>query len=205
MGSTTFTDGVTLTDDDWFNDVNDVAYDILGNGVSVPTTKASARSNLTLSALTEDTTPDFAADFIETYDTSVTGSKKVLLSTLVASQADQETSTSVAKLVSPGRQQYHPSAAKGWVYGDTAGSASASYNLTSITDNGTGDWSINWNIDFSAANYGAVVSSHADSAIVAIVRNGSFAAGVTRILSFTSTTGANTDPNHFACVVYGDQ
>lgn len=82
ISSTTFVNGVTLTDQDWFNDTNDVAYDILGNGVSVPTTKASARSNLTLSTLTTDATPDATADWVETYDTSASTSKKVQLNNL---------------------------------------------------------------------------------------------------------------------------
>lgn len=206
MATTTFVNGVTLTDQDWFNDTNDVVYDILGNGVSVPTTKATARNNLTLSALTEDTTPDGTADYIETYDTSATSSKKVLIQNLAAAQTDQETSTSVAKFVTPGRQQYHPSAAKGWVMSDPAGSIQASYNVTSVTDNGTGDWSINWNVDLSSANYCAIVSTKTDlQGILGIIRQTSFAAGVTRITTYNTNGAAATDPNFWFSAIYGDQ
>ena len=37
MSDTTFTNGVTLTDEDWFNDVNRLHYTLLGD----PTTTAS--------------------------------------------------------------------------------------------------------------------------------------------------------------------
>lgn len=79
MASTTFVNGVTLSDADWFNDVNDVAYDVLGNGTNVPATKAEVRQNLPINDLTEDTNPSRTADYIETYDSSANTSKKVLL------------------------------------------------------------------------------------------------------------------------------
>jgi hypothetical protein len=52
-------------------------------------------------ALTEDTTPDWAADFLPTYDASATTGKKIKLSSLVASQAEANAMTSNAKLLTP--------------------------------------------------------------------------------------------------------
>jgi hypothetical protein len=46
MSNTTFVDQTTVVEADWLNDINDVAYDILGNGTTVPATKAAARTNL---------------------------------------------------------------------------------------------------------------------------------------------------------------
>lgn len=94
MASTTFVNGVTLTDQDWFNDVNDTTYDLLGNGVSAATTKAIARANLTLNTLTTDAAPDPSADWVETYDTSATTSKKVQLGNIRAVSATAQASTS---------------------------------------------------------------------------------------------------------------
>lgn len=46
MASTTFTDNTTVVFSSWLNDVNSIAYNILGNGTVIPTTAAQARTNL---------------------------------------------------------------------------------------------------------------------------------------------------------------
>ena len=76
----------------------------------------------------------------------------------VATQANQETATSTTTYVSPGRQQYHPSAAKAWCVFTGTGVVTirASYNVTSVTDNGAGDYTINFSTAFSSADYAAV-------------------------------------------------
>lgn len=74
-----------------------------------------------------------------------------------ATQAQQETGTSTTNFVTPGRQHYHVSAAKAWAnINGTAAPASlrASYNIASITDNGSGDYTLNFSTNFSSANYG---------------------------------------------------
>lgn len=74
----------------------------------------------------------------------------------IAVQSEQATGTDVVRAVSPGRQHFHPSAAKCW--GFTTGGATevlnaASYNMTSITDGGVGLLTVTMNVDFSSANY----------------------------------------------------
>lgn len=76
-----------------------------------------------------------------------------VVATIAATQSDQETATSTTTYVSPGRQQFHPSAAKVWIKCDAAGSIQASYNVTSITDDGTGLVTVTIATDFSSANY----------------------------------------------------
>ena len=70
-----------------------------------------------------------------------------------AAQAEQETGTSTNVYVSPGRQQYHTSASKGWIVFNGTGTVAigASYNVTSITDNVTGNYTVTWATDFSGA------------------------------------------------------
>jgi hypothetical protein len=48
------------------------------------------------------------------------------------------------------------SAAKVWANFNSAGTVAGSYNLTSITDNGTGDFSVVIATDFSGATYAAL-------------------------------------------------
>lgn len=54
----------------------------------------------------------------------------------------------------------NPQTAKGWVNfnGDGTLSVRDDYNVSSVTDNGTGNYTINWDTDFSNANYAAVVT-----------------------------------------------
>lgn len=73
-----------------------------------------------------------------------------------ASQTEQEAGTEAGKYVAPATQKYHPSAAKAWVLfdGTTASPTPiVGYNVTSITKNGTGDYTINFTTAFSGANY----------------------------------------------------
>lgn len=53
------------------------------------------------------------------------------------------------------------SAAKAWVIFTSISSTSikASYNISSLTDNGTGDTTINFSVPFSSANYCGVVGN----------------------------------------------
>ncbi len=73
MTDTVFVNGTTLTDSDWFNDVNRLHYTIFGD----PATGAAGFGTV-INALTADATPDQDADFLVTYDASAGTGKKVL-------------------------------------------------------------------------------------------------------------------------------
>jgi hypothetical protein len=72
-----------------------------------------------------------------------------------ATQAEMESASSTSVASTPGRQQYHPSAAKGWVTftGTTPYTINGSYNVSSVTSNFTVAYRVNWDVDFSSANY----------------------------------------------------
>jgi hypothetical protein len=120
-----------------------------------------------------------------------------------ATQAEQETGTASIAYVSPRRQQFHLSAAKGWVYADYAASIFSSYNVISVTDNGTGDQTVNWGTDFSSATYAAFPSIES-AAIALFARISAMTAGTTRIITST-TAGAAADATNFSAVAFGDQ
>lgn len=126
---------------------------------------------------------------------------------MVATQANQETSTSTATIVTPGRQQYHPSAAKGWINFSPAGATQASYNVTSLTDSGVGDFNIIWNVDFSSVHYCALVSidySLFNGGIYPAI--GTITASNTQCVSTDNTgTHSETGISGYHCVVLGDQ
>lgn len=124
-----------------------------------------------------------------------------------ASQAEMEAGSSLLVPVTPGRTQYHPGVAKAWVKFDGTGTpaASVSYNFSSITDHGTGDYSVNFATNFSSANFVSVATcnqlSGPNEGIVNIV---SQAAGAVRV---TTVEGSDTPiDSSLVCVAcFGDQ
>lgn len=112
------------------------------------------------------------------------GTGDALGSAQVATQTDQEAASSTTLAVTPGRQVFHPSALKAWVKFNGTGTPAITvgHNASSITDNGTGDWTVNWTTAFSSADYciGCNVGnpSSTTSLIAILERNGSTGAVV---------------------------
>lgn len=133
----------------------------------------------------------------------------------VASQADMEAASSITKFVSPGRQTFHPATSKCWANIVGAGtSISASYNITSITDTGTGDVAITIATDFSSANWCCVVGGERTAVTATAtfardisIKNGTMAAGTISLQCWdkTATTNVLKDPNFYHMVGFGDQ
>lgn len=122
-----------------------------------------------------------------------------------ASQAEMEAGSSTSVFVTPGRQQYHQSAAKGWVKADAAGNIKSSYNVTSISDTGVGRMTITWNVDFSSAEYVCVgVVDNAASGTKFVVANGTEAVGTIEVRALNTSDSA-ADPGRYYVVAFGDQ
>jgi hypothetical protein len=79
------------------------------------------------------------------------------LTVTAASKSDQQTGTSAATVVTPAHQQDHPSAAKAWCLNSGASTPAsvASFNISSLTDNGAGDSTYNFVVAMASANYAA--------------------------------------------------
>lgn len=140
-------------------------------------TYTSSGTTLTRS-VTKSTNSDSAINLSGTAEVYITARKEDFLnaadpltSSQVAVQSDQETATSTTLAVTPGRQQYHPSALKAWVKFDGTGTPAitVSYNCSSITDNATGDWTVNWTTAFSSANWHATLLAGTPAAGTSLV------------------------------------
>lgn len=136
------------------------------------------------------------------------GAGTITVASSIASQADMETGSSNTVVVSPGVQQYHPTSCKSWVRYTTVTTTTiaASYNVTSLTDNGTGDTTINFTVNFSSANYcalgtfqGTATTNVGDLLISQTVPT----ASALRMVSFQLTTNQDNAINCVAC--FGDQ
>jgi hypothetical protein len=133
-----------------------------------------------------------------------------------AAQSDQETATSTTTYVSPGRQHFHPSAAKFWVYW-TGNSTTilSSYNMTSIANTTTGDADGTIGTDFSDANWAGFVSTSDSTATgwdADSIQSSGFnakAAGTFGVLCGVmvdggTAAGNTTNPQQWQVVGFGD-
>lgn len=131
-----------------------------------------------------------------------------LAGTSIATQAEQETGSATDKIVTPGRQQYHASAAKAWAYYNNF-AVGASYNVSSVTDNGAGDQTVNFTTAFSGASFGITAAAQlpysgvGTPSYLAIV---SQAAGNVRVATGVRDAGAATPADYVTYVAcFGDQ
>ena len=95
--------------------------------------------------------------------------------------------------------------ARGWAYIDTNGTILASYNVSGVVRNGTGDYTVSWDTDFASANYGIMVSSYPTATEVTIANIVAQAAGNTQVKVYRSFETATVADTKFMIVAFGAQ
>lgn len=134
-----------------------------------------------------------------------------IVSTSAATQAEMEAASSNTVMVTPLSMNWHPGTAKAWGRFDGTGTPAFAvrYNFdASITDNGTGDYTLGITTDFSSANYVAAGmakggAAGSDPAIVNI--EGNPAAGSINVEVCVTQTGSRADSAAVTVVLFGDQ
>lgn len=126
-----------------------------------------------------------------------------------AVQADMETATSLTTFVNPGVAKFAPSAAKAWAFGIySAGTPTLQANLgvSSLTDNGTGDLTINLTTAFSSANWAPILTGglNIGSTAYLFASLGGITASTVRVFFVNYATGAANDTQFFSFVGFGD-
>jgi hypothetical protein len=127
-----------------------------------------------------------------------------------ATQAAIEAETDEDTYIPPDLAKHSPGMAKFWVEFDGTGTAAidVSYNVTSITDNGTGDYTVTIDTDFSGANYALSMASQQSStstpSIVNIKGSTTPTAGAVNITT-ESQSSTPTDVDYVSVVGWGDQ
>jgi hypothetical protein len=93
--------------------------------------------------------------------------------------------------------------AKAWVNFNGSGTVAirASYNVSSITDNGTGDYSINFTNTLTDEKFAAAGSSDG-STVVVTYSLASRTSGRWRILTLTTTTSGNIDGTDISAIIF---
>jgi hypothetical protein len=128
---------------------------------------------------------------------------------IAATQAEMESGSTNTRLVTPGRQHYHPGMAKAWAYITVSGGTptlAASYNVSGITDNGAGDFTVTFSNAMSSTNYAvagmtAGVGLPSPTVVIHTLATGSF-----RFQTQGNNAGSAeaADPTAVSVVVYGD-
>lgn len=135
-----------------------------------------------------------------------------------ATQAEMEAASSNTVAVTPGRTQYHPGVAKAWVNfnGDSGGSPLilASCNVSSITDRGAAQYTVNFTTAFSSVDYawtGAVGFNSANAsgyigAPLSTAKTTWKTASALQFNVFSANTSVHgSDPADISFIAYGDQ
>jgi hypothetical protein len=123
----------------------------------------------------------------------------------LASQAQQEAGSSTAVFVTPGRQHFHPSAAKFWVKCGVAADVVVSHNVTSVADTATGRVTVTIATDFSGADWCAHATSMYGAVSARIVDAISQAAGTVLVRAYRASDDTEQDVDHYMISGYGDQ
>jgi hypothetical protein len=130
----------------------------------------------------------------------------------LATDAEVQTGTDTARVAPVSSMGYHQGAAKAWVKFDASSGTptiSDSYNVTSITDNGVGDFTINFTTAFANANYAWALSGrpiNAGEAYIAYLeRTSTPATGSFRMItSRIASSVVPADHVHNTAIFYGD-
>lgn len=121
-------------------------------------------------------------------------------------QTEMEAESSTTTFVTPATMKYHPGVAKAWAHVTVSAGAptlAAGHNFSStVTDNGTGDFTLTFTTAMSSAFY-AVVMTVEQSAAYRIWRVVSQSTTAIRVI-IADTGGTPTDPPAFSVVVFGD-
>lgn len=132
----------------------------------------------------------------------------------IATQAEVEAANSATLAVVTGRQQFHPGSAKAWAFVTiSAGSPTIqrSHNVTSLTDNGVGDFTVNFTTAFSDGNYSFSPgpsqngTAGAPTIVLENMDNVARSTAAHRIYLLRSDTGAAVDAPKFSVSYFGDQ
>lgn len=133
--------------------------------------------------------------------------------TSLATQAEMETGTATDKLVTPGVVAFHPGTAKAWcVFDGTVGvgaitvPAAQKYNITSVTKNGGGDYTIVVTTAFSTAQYACIaMASNSTNPVFCFVAVATTPTATTIRVNVRDDTGTAANSDRVSVVMFGDQ
>ena len=129
--------------------------------------------------------------------------------TIAATKAQQQTGTDNNVNVKPAHQQDHDSAAKAWCNwtGGTAGTnaCNAGYNVTNVTRNSGGNYTVNFTTAFASSSYSCEVSTYNTTAgTLSMAQTFAIATGTIGVAVF-NTSFTPLDPTQVNIACFGRQ
>lgn len=148
-----------------------------------------------------------SGQFLKTQGAAANPAWETITVPTAAAQSDQETATSTTTYVSPGRQQYHPSALKFWGLIQANGTVTVGYNITSVVNDSTGQYTVTIGTDFSSGNYAIFAMALRASAgcLICGVKTGTTPAAGSFILEIRNAADTLENPTLFYIMGAGDQ
>jgi hypothetical protein len=124
----------------------------------------------------------------------------------LATNAEVTTGTDTSRVPPVSSMVYHQGVGKGWVNFNGTGTVAMrdNYNVSSITDNGTGNYTINWSTNFANANYACTITAGSVSADTFQDRILAQAAGSIQLRT-ASHTPAAADATYVMAIAMGDR
>jgi hypothetical protein len=164
----------------------------VGSGITLN----NAGNNVTTAAGDIIICQSTAADTVVGWLIKADGTSVVTSSISQADQTAMEAETDENTYVPPDLIKYSPGVAKCWIQWIADGTINGSYNVTSLTDNGTGDWTVNVATDFSDTNYACGMAGGHSDVGSANVAGGADPQAVGAIgMQWTTSTGVLSDGN----------
>lgn len=200
--------------------VAETDFDAANDLLSAYDTSTSSRKSVTgqvlfnsVADIATDASPatgDFVlANDVSASNVAVKQTHASIQTLFAASQSQQEAGSSNAVNVTPGRQHFHKSAAKAWINFNGSGTPTErdSYGISSITDNGTGNYTLNFTTSFSAATYGFALSCGGGTSINSYLAHQASAAPTVsafRMQTVDLSAPGVVDATWIGAVFYGD-
>lgn len=153
-----------------------------------------AGSNITTAAGDRGIFYATAADTVQLLGYLTEGSPALTAAPSQATQAALEAETNEDTFVPPDLIRRSPGVASGWGSWGVDGTLDDSLNMDALTDNGTGDWTVNWTADFDAATYAMVCGIELSGDVQNTAHYLSKAADTVNVVSL-QPNGANTETN----------
>ena len=129
------------------------------------------------------------------------GTDMLLLQIPRATETLMEAATSDGPAVTPLSVKWHPGVAKAWAVLDSSSTALASHGVSSITDTGTGDQTVNFSTNFSSVNFCAVATPGSSAA--SFVRTGNKAVGSCQFTTRNAADSLNADAHPLHVIFFG--
>jgi hypothetical protein len=130
----------------------------------------------------------------------------------LATQTLMEAAASLVTAVTPGRQHYHPGHPKAWVtFQGSDGTILASYNVSTVTRNAAGNYTIDFTTAFSNANYAVtawapdLTGGSGSSTVVTANQGDTKSTTQCQIRTRRSTNDTAGDPAYVCLAFFGDQ